>query len=59
MNGNMALESKLVTLPILQYPNFSKKKIIFTTDASNGSLGAILSQGEIGKDLTTAHASRS
>jgi hypothetical protein len=31
---------------------------ILTTDASNGGLGAILSQGEVGKDLPIAYASR-
>jgi hypothetical protein len=32
------------------YPDFTKE-IILTTDASNEGLGAILSQGENGKDL--------
>lgn len=50
MNGNKALEPKLLTLPILQYPDFSKK-FCFPTDASNGGLEAVISQGEIGKDL--------
>jgi hypothetical protein len=30
------------------------KEFILTTDASNEGLGAILSQGEIGKDLPIA-----
>ena len=59
MNSNKALESKLVTLPISSTPDFSLKKIIFITDASNDGLGAVLSQGEIGKDLPIACASRS
>lgn len=43
---------------ILQYPNFNVP-FILTTDASNYALGAVLSQGEIGKDLPIAYASRS
>jgi hypothetical protein len=43
--------------PILQYPDFSKP-IILTTDASQFAIGAVLSQGEIGKDLPIAYASR-
>lgn len=43
---------------MLQYPNF-EKEFILTTDASNYALGAILSQGEIGKDLPISYASRS
>jgi hypothetical protein len=43
--------------PILQYPDFSKP-FILTTDASQFAIGAILSQGEIGKDLPIAYASR-
>jgi len=42
---------------LLQYPDFSKP-FILTTDASNDALGAILSQGEIGRDLPIAYASR-
>jgi hypothetical protein len=41
----------------LQHPDFSKE-FILTTDASNQGLGAILSQGEIGKDLPVVYASR-
>jgi hypothetical protein len=41
----------------LQYPDFTKE-FILTTDASNQGLGAVLSQGEIGKDLPIAYASR-
>ena len=47
----------LINEPILQYPNFSKP-FNLTTDASNYALGAILSQGPIGKDLPIAYASR-
>lgn len=47
----------LTNAPILQYPDFSKP-FILTTDASNESLGAILSQGNPGSDLPIAYASR-
>ncbi|GJQ75525.1 hypothetical protein Trydic_g17611 [Trypoxylus dichotomus] len=43
--------------PILQYPDFNKPFNI-TTDASNVAIGAVLSQGSIGKDLPIAYASR-
>lgn len=42
---------------ILQYPDFSKD-FILTTDASNFAIGAVLSQGPIGKDKPIAYASR-
>jgi hypothetical protein len=43
--------------PLLQYPDFTKP-FILTTDAYNYAVGAVLSQGEIGKDLPIAYASR-
>ena len=52
------LKRGLVSRPILQYPDFSEE-FILTTDASNDGAGAVLSQGEIGKDLPVAFASRS
>ena len=52
------LKSKLISLPILQYPNFSKE-FILTIDASNSGLGAVLSQGPVGKHLPVAYAVRS
>ena len=51
------LKEKLITPPLLQYPDFSRPFII-TTDASEMALGCILSQGEIGKDKPIAYASR-
>jgi hypothetical protein len=53
-----ALKQKLMSQPILQYPDFSRE-FILTTDASNDGAGAVLSQGQIGKDLLIAYASRS
>jgi hypothetical protein len=44
---------KLVSKPISQYPDFMKE-FILATDSSNEGLGAILSQGETGKDLPVA-----
>jgi hypothetical protein len=43
--------------PILQYPDFTRE-FTLTTDASNEGIGAVLSQGQIGKDLPIAYASR-
>jgi len=40
----------------LKYPNFLEE-FILTTDASNDGAWAVLSQGEIGKDLPVAFAS--
>lgn len=51
------LKEKITTAPILQYPDFTKP-FILTTDASNYAVSAILSQGEINKDLPIAYASR-
>jgi hypothetical protein len=56
-NAFQNLKGKLTSQPILQYPDFSKE-FILTTDASNQGLGAVLSQGETGKDLPIAYASR-
>lgn len=42
---------------ILQYPDFNQP-FILTTDASNFAIGAVLSQGIIGKDKPVAFASR-
>ena len=52
-----ALQQKLISQPVLQYPDFSRE-FILTKDASNDSAGAVLSQGQIGKDLPIAYASR-
>lgn len=47
----------LMSEPLLQYPDFTKE-FVLTTDASNFAIGSVLSQGEIGKDLPIAYASR-
>jgi hypothetical protein len=51
------LKEKLIEFPILQYPDFSQA-FISTTDASGYTLGAVLSQGTLGKDQPIAYASR-
>jgi hypothetical protein len=51
------LKEKLVEFPVLQYPNFQQPFVV-TTDASGYGLGAVLSQGAIGKDRPIAYASR-
>jgi transposase InsO family protein len=52
------LKTKLISQPILQYPDFSKE-FVLTTDASNDGLGAVLLQGPMGNDLPVAFSSRS
>lgn len=51
------LKTILTSSDILTYPSFDKKFLI-TTDASNYAIGAVLSQGEIGKDKPIHFASR-
>jgi hypothetical protein len=51
------LKSKLTEIPVLQYPDF-QKPFILTTDTSGYGLGAVLSQGMVGKDRPVAYASR-
>jgi hypothetical protein len=51
-------EKKLMTKPILKYPDLTHE-FILTIDASNYGAGAVLSQGEFGKYLPVAFASRS
>jgi hypothetical protein len=56
-NAFQTLKELLVTAPILQYSDFTRP-FITTTDASGDAAGCILSQGEVGKDLHIAYASR-
>lgn len=51
------LKNILTSSDILTYPDFTKTFLI-TTDASNYAIGAVLSQGEIGKDKPIHFASR-
>jgi hypothetical protein len=52
------LKQRLMSEPILQYPDFSRHYIL-TMGASNEGAGAVLSQGQVGSDLPIAFASRS
>lgn len=56
-NAFESLRDRIRSQPILQYPDF-KKPFLVTTDASNYAIGAVLSQGIIGKDLPIAYGSR-
>jgi hypothetical protein len=51
------LKGKLISPPVFKYPDFNRS-FILTTDASGEGLGAVLSQGDLGKDLPVAFASR-
>lgn len=51
------LKHALTSTPVLVYPNFNEP-FLLTTDASGFAIGAVLSQGPIGKDLPIAYASR-
>jgi len=51
------LKEELIKPPVLKYPDFNQI-FILTTDASGKGIGAVLSQGEVGKDLLVAFASR-
>ena len=51
------LRDTICSEPLLQFPNFNQPFLV-TTDASDYAVGAILSQGQVGKDLPIAYASR-
>jgi hypothetical protein len=51
------LKGELIRQPALKYPDFNQS-FILTTDPSGEGLGAVLSQGEGGKDLPVAFTSR-
>lgn len=57
MSAFNELKQALVSDPILTYPNF-EETFVLTTDASAFAIGAVLSQGPIGKDLPIGYASR-
>ncbi|XP_011699787.1 PREDICTED: uncharacterized protein LOC105457055 [Wasmannia auropunctata] len=51
------LKEKLITAPVLSYPEFSQQFTVIT-DASDYAIGAVLSQGTLGQDRPIAYASR-
>lgn len=52
------LKEKLVTPLILGYPDVNGEMFVLDTDASNDSIGAVLSQIQDGKETVIAYASR-
>lgn len=55
-NSFETLIQKLISAPVLQYPNFTET-FILTTDASQYVIGNILYQGPLGRDRPIAYAS--
>ena len=53
-NAFQELKHKLVTAPILTYPQFDKE-IILSTDSSDFSIGYVLSQVHDGKELPVCY----
>jgi hypothetical protein len=52
----VTLKTLLTTEPLLRYPDFTRP-FVLTTDISNDAIGAVLSQGPVGKDLPIAYTS--
>ena len=57
-NAFVSLKKCLTTSPILSYPN-EEDKFVLDVDASNYSIGAVLSQIQNGEERVIAYASRS
>lgn len=56
-NAFTSITKEITSYPILRHPDFEREFLV-TTDASDYAVGAILSQGEIGRDLPISYASR-
>lgn len=46
-----------MTAPILEYPDTTGGVLMLDTDASNGAIGAVLSQIQYGKEIVIKYAS--
>jgi len=46
-NAFEVLKNKLISAPVLKYPDFSQEFLV-TTDASDYAIGVVLSQGRSG-----------
>ena len=51
------IKTCLTTLPVLPYPDFTKR-FVLDTDASYGSIGEVLFQQHEGKEVVVAYANR-
>jgi len=56
-NAFKTLKEKLMTAPVLKYPDFTEK-FIAITDASAFAIGVILLQGKVGNDRPIAYVSK-
>jgi len=56
-NAFETLKEKLMTAPVLKYPDFTEKFMVIT-DASAFAIGAVLLQGKVGNDRPIAYASK-
>jgi len=56
-NALDTLKEKLTSAPVLNYPD-SSRQFLITTDASDYTIGAVLSQRSVGQDRPIAYASR-
>lgn len=52
------LKERLVSAPILGYPNVNGGEFILDTDASNDAIGAVLSQKQDGREVVICYGSR-
>ena len=57
-NAFRMLKEKLVSAPILGYPDINGGQFILDTDASNDAIGAVLSQVQDGREIVISYGSR-
>jgi LDH2 family malate/lactate/ureidoglycolate dehydrogenase len=53
-----SLKTRLITAPVLAYPQAEGSEFILDTDASDYAIGAVLSQVQDGKERVIAYGSR-